>query len=92
MDPLGHECLTDVPDAVSVEVPAGGAVFFSSLTPHLTGPNTTDSVRKAYILQYAPDGAAVLRGRSRRPAPPATASPCAAPERQYEVLRAGVRV
>ena len=34
-------------------------MVFSSLTPHLTGPNTTDAVRKAYILQYAPTGAVV---------------------------------
>ena len=41
----------------------GGIVVFSSLTPHLTGPNTTDAVRKAYILQYAlPDGATIVTG------------------------------
>ena len=38
---------------------SGGIVVFSSLSPHLTGPNTSDAVRKAYILQYAPDGAVV---------------------------------
>jgi len=32
-------------------------VLFSSLTPHRTGPNLTESCRKAYILQYAPEGA-----------------------------------
>ena len=33
-------------------------VVFSSLAPHRTGPNLKPgSVRKAYILQYAPDGA-----------------------------------
>jgi ectoine hydroxylase-related dioxygenase (phytanoyl-CoA dioxygenase family) len=88
VDPLGHECLTDVPDAVQVEVPAGGAVVFSSLTPHLTGPNRTDSVRKAYILQYCPGDAEVLRGDPD--AGPATSrEPCTAPDRQYEILRAG---
>ena len=30
--------------------------IFWSLTPHMTGANLTDSVRKAYICQYAPDG------------------------------------
>jgi ectoine hydroxylase-related dioxygenase (phytanoyl-CoA dioxygenase family) len=89
VDPLGHECLTDVPDAVSVEVPAGGAVVFSSLTPHLTGPNTSDSVRKAWILQYAPDGADVLEGDPDA-GPPVGRVPCTHPKRQYEVLRAGV--
>ena len=34
------------------------SIVFSSLAPHRTGPNLKqDSVRKAYILQYAPDGA-----------------------------------
>ena len=58
--------------------------MFSSLTPHLTGPNTTDAVRKAYILQYAPTGAEVLRGDPNEP--PATREPCNAPDRQYPVL------
>ena len=31
--------------------------MFSSLAPHRTGPNLTDGTRKAYILQYAGDGA-----------------------------------
>ena len=62
VDPLGFECLHDPDGAVVAEVPAGGAVVFSSLTPHLTGPNTTDDVRKAYILQYAPPGAEILQG------------------------------
>jgi len=26
------------------------------LTPHRTGPNLSDGIRKSYILQYAPDG------------------------------------
>jgi hypothetical protein len=57
-------------------------VVFSSLTPHRTGPNVTKEVRKAYILQYAPDGARVVE----------TNTPCTAPDRQYEILRAGNRV
>jgi len=43
-----------------VAVPArkGDIILFSSLSPHRTGPNLRDgTVRKAYILQYAPDGA-----------------------------------
>ncbi len=88
VDPLGHECLTDVPDAIAVEVPAGGAVVFSSLTPHLTGPNTSDAVRKAWILQYAPDGADVLEGDPDA-GPAARRVPCTHPKRQYEVLRSG---
>ena len=91
VDPLGWECLTDVPDAVPAAVAAGGAVVFSSLTPHLTGPNTTDAVRKAYILQYAPDGATILQGAAGGDEPSA-ASAAAEPSRQYLVLRDGEAV
>lgn len=91
VDPLGHECLTDVPDAVAAPVPAGGAVVFSSLTPHLTGPNTTEATRKAYILQYCPSGAAVLEGDPSQ-GPPTGTVPCTHPGRQFEVLRGGLPV
>ena len=57
----GFVCLKNPPDAVAVPVRAGSIVVFSSLTPHCTGPNRTHDVRKAYIVQYAPDGAEVLR-------------------------------
>ena len=40
-------------NAVSVPVRGGSIVCFSSLTPHMTGPNVTDGVRKAYICQCA---------------------------------------
>ena len=82
VEPLGFECLSDPEGAVAAPVPAGGAVVFSSLTPHLTGPNTTDAVRKAYILQYAPTGAVVVRDGGVR-------EPADAPDRQYPVLRGG---
>ncbi len=62
VDPLGYECLTEPEGAVAVPAKAGDIVVFSSLTPHLTGPNTTDAVRKTYILQYADDGAEILFG------------------------------
>jgi phytanoyl-CoA hydroxylase len=55
----GLVCLENPPDAVAVPVKAGSIAVFSSLTPHCTGPNRTDDVRKAYIVQYAPDGAEV---------------------------------
>ncbi len=48
---------------------AGGAVFFSSLTPHLTGPNSSNNVRKAYIVQYAQHDAIVLEGNAADGAP-----------------------
>jgi phytanoyl-CoA hydroxylase len=87
VDPLGFQCLDDAPDAMVAEVAAGGAVVFSSLTPHRTGPNLTDEVRKAYILQFAPDGAAVLRGAASKP--PAERIACDDPGRQLVVLRQG---
>ena len=62
----GFVCLDNPPDSVAVPVRAGSIVVFSSLTPHCTGPNRTDDVRKAYIVQYAPDGAGGAHGRRRR--------------------------
>ncbi|HEX7946686.1 MAG TPA: phytanoyl-CoA dioxygenase family protein [Phenylobacterium sp.] len=55
----GRICLEDVQGAVPAPAKAGDIVVFSSLAPHRTGPNLTDQVRKAYILQYAPAGAYV---------------------------------
>jgi ectoine hydroxylase-related dioxygenase (phytanoyl-CoA dioxygenase family) len=82
----GLVCLRDAPDAVPVPVPAGSIVVFSSLTPHSTGPNTTGAVRKAYIVQYAPEGARVLTaGDGRR----GGAVPANAPDRQFPVLIGG---
>ncbi|HLI00396.1 MAG TPA: phytanoyl-CoA dioxygenase family protein [Acidimicrobiales bacterium] len=63
VDPLGWECFTEPPSPPAVvPVDPGDVLVFSSLTPHLTGPNVSDEVRKAYIVQYAPAGAEVLRG------------------------------
>lgn len=88
VDPLGWECFSDPDDVAVAEVGAGGIVVFSSLTPHLTGPNTTDAVRKAYILQYAPVGAQILNGEPTSGSVPdrVTADD---PERQFPVLRGG---
>ena len=91
VDPLGFECFSDPDNVVAAEVPAGGAVVFSSLTPHLTGPNTTDSVRKAYILQYAPDGAEKLQGAADQ-GPPTDRELQTAAERQFPILTGGKRV
>jgi ectoine hydroxylase-related dioxygenase (phytanoyl-CoA dioxygenase family) len=82
----GLVCLDEAPDAVAVPVRAGSVVVFSSLTPHATGPNRTDAVRKAYIVQYAPDGAAVLTGPDGQRIEPA---PAQAPDRQFPVLVGG---
>jgi phytanoyl-CoA hydroxylase len=85
----GLICFDEADHAVPVSVAAGGIVVFSSLTPHCTGPNRSDEVRKSYIVQYAPEGAAVLLGASRHEAKWAPAN---ATERQFPVLVDGARV
>jgi ectoine hydroxylase-related dioxygenase (phytanoyl-CoA dioxygenase family) len=81
---LGWQCF-DTPPATPVATPvrAGSVVVFSSLTPHATGPNrSADRIRKAYIVQYAPDGAEIVGtddGRTR----------CDDPDRQYPILVGG---
>jgi ectoine hydroxylase-related dioxygenase (phytanoyl-CoA dioxygenase family) len=91
VEPLGYECFEAPERAVAAPVRAGGIVVFSSLTPHLTGPNTSGDVRKAYILQYAPAGARILEGNPNE-GPPTGERPCDLPERQFAVLRGGVAV
>jgi ectoine hydroxylase-related dioxygenase (phytanoyl-CoA dioxygenase family) len=76
---LGFVCLDDAPDAVPVPARAGSIVVFSSLTPHCTGPNETDDVRRAYIVQYAPDGARTYDPQGE------VSGTCDAPERQFLV-------
>jgi ectoine hydroxylase-related dioxygenase (phytanoyl-CoA dioxygenase family) len=81
--PLGLQCLEDVPDAVPVSARAGDLIVFSSLAPHRTGPNlVAGTVRKAYILQYAPDGAVAYPGGG-------PALPQNDPERQFKVVDGG---
>jgi ectoine hydroxylase-related dioxygenase (phytanoyl-CoA dioxygenase family) len=72
----------DLLEPRALELRAGSMAVFSSLTPHRTGPNTTDGVRRAYIVQYAPAGATMfpLEG------PPVRADN---PEWQYPVLTGG---
>jgi phytanoyl-CoA hydroxylase len=95
VDPIGWECLRAdgaeglAAGAVPAECPAGGAVVFSSLTPHFTGPNTTDDVRKAYIVQYGPAGMVVVEGDWQAGAEPTGTVPCDDPDRQFPVLRGG---
>ena len=56
--PIGRKCLDESDEAICVSAGRGDIILFSSLAPHRTGPNLCDgTVRKAYILQYAPDGA-----------------------------------
>ena len=93
VDPIGWECLAEQPvGAVAAELPAGGAVVFSSLTPHFTGPNLTESVRKAYIVQYAPVGMRRIEGDWAHGAAPSGSALCDDPHRQFAVLRDGTPV
>lgn len=57
--PLGFQCMETPADARPLPLTAGSMAVFSSLTPHRTGPNLTSGIRRAYILQYAPEGARV---------------------------------
>ncbi len=82
--PIGLKCLEDAADAVCVPAKAGDVIVFSSLSPHRTGPNLrAGTVRKAYILQYAPDGAIAY---------PANGDPVPQddPERQFKILEGGL--
>jgi ectoine hydroxylase-related dioxygenase (phytanoyl-CoA dioxygenase family) len=85
--PIGFECWGDAQSAREVPVRAGSIVVFTSLTPHYTARNTTDEVRKAYIVQYAPDGAIARRGDARRGS--GVEEPQNDPERQFVVVRNG---
>lgn len=83
--PIGLKCLEEAPGAVPAEVKAGDAIVFSSLAPHRTGPNLKEgTVRKAYILQYAPDGAEAVTREGARIAQDD-------PDRQFPILQGGRR-
>jgi len=86
MSDLGWVCAEDPPGAVAAPVRAGGMVVFSSLTPHATGPNSTDAIRKTYIVQFAPDGAQLVQ---RSADGSLTRVSVDAPESQFPVLVAG---
>ncbi|MDQ1435078.1 MAG: hypothetical protein QOF59_1894 [Actinomycetota bacterium] len=89
--PVGEECWGDWASAVEVPVRAGSVVVFSSLTPHATKRNTTREVRKAYIVQYAPDGAVAHYGDPAA-GPPARTEILGDEKRRYWIVRDGVRV
>ena len=75
---IGFNCMATPDDAMPMPLRAGSVAVFSSLTPHRTGPNLTQDVRKAYILQYAPEGARVIPRQG-------DAVPANDPARQYRV-------
>ncbi len=79
---LGFVCAREPEGAVPAPARAGSVVVFSSLTPHATGANVSDSTRKSYIVQFAPDGAeriSEVDGQLVR-------EQANAPERQYPIL------
>jgi ectoine hydroxylase-related dioxygenase (phytanoyl-CoA dioxygenase family) len=80
--PLGGDGWGDHETAVQVPVRAGSVVVFSSLTPHATGVNITDDVRKAYIVQYCHGDAVIVHGDGRR-------EPQTDPARQFPVVSGG---
>jgi phytanoyl-CoA hydroxylase len=86
---IGFVCLRDPEEAVPVPVASGSIVVLSSLTPHSTGPNQTNGVRKAYIVQFAPNGAEVVRTGPEGATDRVAADDSA---RQYEIMRSGRRL
>jgi len=83
LSPIGKVCLEGEQAAVAAPAKASDIVVFSSLAPHRTGPNLKqDTVRKAYILQYAPDGAVTRL-------PDGQVIPQTDPVRQFRILENG---
>jgi len=85
----GFVCLDDPPGALPIPVATGDIVVFSSLTPHCTGPNRTGDTRKAYIVQYAAEGAEVLVTDGRAETERIRAD---APDRQFPIVVNGLSV
>lgn len=85
---IGFSCLTEdeARDAVPIEAKVGDVVVLSSLTPHATHANLTGSVRKAYILQFAADGAVVFPDVPAGAATDARPRPANNPNHQFPVL------
>ena len=61
---LGYEIPLDSSESITLPLRAGSIGVFSSLTPHRTGPNLSEGIRKYYILQYAPEGSKRLISQS----------------------------
>jgi len=80
---IGMVCLNQAPDAIAAPARIGDIVVFSSLAPHRTGPNASTATRKAYILQYAPDGAVVRTAEGQEIVQDD-------PERQFAILTGSV--
>jgi hypothetical protein len=69
MDPDANAHL----ERVAVELPAGSVVFFGAFLAHATGPNHTDTHRRALLYSYQPHGRPhSLEGLKRMLQPDAT--------------------
>ena len=82
---IGYEIPLDSSDSVTLPLKAGSIAVFSSLTPHRTGPNLNEDIRKAYILQYAPEGSKRLISHS-------LSEEVNEESRQYFVIKEGSKV
>lgn len=84
---LGYICYEETPvTARTLNTRAGTVVCMAATTPHQTGPNTTDQVRRALVAQFAPSGAvAVTREASGR----VVRLPSDDPVRQFWIVAGG---
>ncbi|HET6861266.1 MAG TPA: phytanoyl-CoA dioxygenase family protein [Streptomyces sp.] len=88
LSPVWIQCFDDCEEKVPVPVRAGSLVVFSSLTPHKSGENRSGSTRKAYLVEYAPQGAHLLVGDPLT-GEPAKEAPLSNPGWRFPVLRDG---
>jgi ectoine hydroxylase-related dioxygenase (phytanoyl-CoA dioxygenase family) len=58
----------DIDDQVLIEVPAGSTIFFSPHTVHGSQPNTSDSLRRAFVVTYQPGAARMFKVDAKREA------------------------
>jgi hypothetical protein len=63
--PIGKVGYQGDDEGIPVPVPQGSVIVFSSLLLHRSGPNVSNGVRKAYVLQYIPGDA--YNGRTGNP-------------------------
>lgn len=85
MTQIGYTCGSKADVGLPLEVEAGDVAVLSALVPHRTGPNLSDSTRKAYLLQYAVDGTRVLRDHLGND----VNKLCQATDRQFWLLEEG---
>lgn len=91
LSPVWIQCFDDCAEKVPVPVRAGSLVVFSSLTPHKSGENLGGDTRKAYLIEYAGQGARLLVGDPRSGVP-AKEAPLSNPSWRFPVLRDGKSV